>query len=349
MRSRYLTLSMIALGALPVAGCASYSSRTHDATATIQSETVRCGIASASPWIQRWFAAWDLTSRRILRLPEAPPADIVFYDDTCVYTTSAVTAGGAPPVDESALRGTGVPWRALAHGGSLTLPDSSEVPIQLMSFTNIARHTGPFFVMAAPSYWAQMGHGQEPGLTGIFLHEFAHTRQVRGMQRSLGPIDSTWAFPEELDDDAVQTHFGADSIYVAAYIAERDLLYRAAQANSLTEVRALAGEALSMMRSRHARWFTGDNAVFATLDNIFLALEGVGQWTGYAWLAHPEGGGLNRDSAITTILGRRRSWVQDEGLALFLVVDRLLPEWPLLEFSVPSMGALDLLERAVQR
>jgi hypothetical protein len=305
-------------------------------------------MTAASPWIEKWLAAWDLTSQRILRLPDAPAPEIVFYDSSCVYTTSGVTALGAAPVDDPALRGTRLPWRALAHGGSLTLPDSSQVPIQLMSFTNVAPESGPFFVMAAPSYWAQMGHGQEPGLTGVFLHELSHTRQIRGMTDKIGPIDSTWPYPEELDDDAVQTHFGADSEYVAAYTAERDLLYRAAEADSLAQVRALAADALAMMRSRHARWFTGDKAVFAELDDIFLTLEGVGQWSAYAWLAHPDGGGLERDAAIKTMLGRRRWWAQDEGLALFLVVDRLLPEWPTLAFGVPSIGATELLERAVE-
>jgi len=48
------------------------------------------------------------------------------------------------------------------------------------------------------------------------------------------------------------------------------------------------------------------------------------------------------------MLGKRRWWVQDEGLGRFLVVDRLLPGWPLLVFHDPSMGALELLERAVR-
>ena len=45
--------------------------------------------------------------------------------------------------------------------------------------------------------------------------------------------------------------------------------------------------------------------------------------------------------------GRRRSWSQDEGLALFLVLDRLLPDWPALVFGAQSAGAAQLLERAV--
>src|SRR2546422_6597172 len=48
------------------------------------------------------------------------------------------------------------------------------------------------------------------------------------------------------------------------------------------------------------------------------------------------------------MLGKRRWWVQEEGLGLFLVIDRLLPGWPLLVFHDPSMGALELLERAVR-
>jgi hypothetical protein len=219
-----------------------------------------------------------------------------------------------------------------------------------MSFANLDRRTGPYFVMAAPSYWGKMGRGQEndTGLTGVFLHEFAHTRQILGMRDVIGPIDSTWRYPEELDDDAVQKHFGGDSVYVAEYLAERDLLYRAAAAPTDEEARTLAREALAMMKRRHARWFTGDRAEFAILDDTFLSLEGAGQWVAAAWLAHPKGGRMTRDAAVAKMLGRRRWWAQDEGLALFLVIDRLLPKWPLLVFNERSLGGLALLEQAVK-
>jgi hypothetical protein len=271
---------------------------------------------------------------------------LVLYDSACVFTTSAVSAARARAQDGPALFDTRITWRAAAHHDSLTLPNGNRLPVQLMSFTNFDRATGPFFVMAAPSYWEQKGHGQEPGLTGVFLHEFAHTRQVRGMLRVIGPIDSAWKFSEELDDDAVQNHFRSDSVYVAAYTAERDLFFRAASADSLTEVRALAARAFAMMRSRHARWLTGENAVFATLDDTWLSMEGAGQMAAVLWLSHPRGGGQTRAAAIERMLGRRRWWVQDEGLGIFLVLDRLLPDWPTLVFREPSLGVVALLERA---
>jgi hypothetical protein len=307
-----------------------------------------CELTNAQPWMQRWLEAWDFTSRELLRLPPAPLPNIVFYDDACVYTTSPVTAGAAAKSRAVAIPSVGGKWWATAHGGTITLPNGKSVPVRLMSFTDSDKKTGPFFVMAAPDYWKQSGHGQEPGLTGVFLHEITHTRQFAGVKGILGPIDASWKGPEELDDDIVQTRFGSNAEYVAEYNAERDLLYRAAEAESIADTRAFAAQALDAMKKRRARWFTGENAVFATLDGLWLSMEGAGQWAAYAWLSNPRGGGMTRDEAMKKMTGSRKHWTQDEGLALFLVVDRLLPEWPSLVFRTPSMGALELLEHAVK-
>ena len=176
-----------------------------------------------------------------------------------------------------------------------------------MSFANLDRETGPYFVMAAPSYWAQKGLGPEPP-TSVFLHEFAHTRQVQGMGQVLDPIDSTWAYPEELDDDAVQTHFGDDSAYVAAYIAERDLLVSRCRGRLSAEARALAAQALAMIQRAAGPLVHRDKAVFAILDDTFLSMEGAAQWAAYAWLAHPAGGGLDK-----TKRRRRKWWASADG------------------------------------
>ncbi|MBV8517422.1 MAG: hypothetical protein JO197_08475 [Acidobacteria bacterium] len=305
-----------------------------------------CDLAAQQVWIRHWQDAWNLTSRRILHLPDAPSPQLVFYDARCVYTTSPVTAGAAAKKRGQSIHGVPGPWWTVAHDGKFTLPNGDTTPVQLMSFTNNDKNGTPFFVMAAPSYWQQSGHGQEPGLTAVFLHEFSHTRQLAGMGAVIGPIDAAWKFPEELNDDIVQTRFASNSEYVAAYLEERDALYRAAEAPTTAEARTYAKQALALMKSRHARWFTGENAVFATLDATWLSMEGAGQWAGYAWLADPAGGHLERDAAVKRMLGSRKYWSQDEGLALFLTVDRLLPEWPSLVFHSPSAGALELLERA---
>ncbi|HEX7878472.1 MAG TPA: hypothetical protein VF720_03630 [Candidatus Eisenbacteria bacterium] len=340
---RRLSLVIVAAAALLAAG--TRTARASDPGTAVPA----CDLTSATPWVERWFNAWDLTSREILHIPTEAPPYFVFYDSLCVYTTSAVSAAGAAPIAGPRFQLSELPWRAVAHDDSIRLPDSTRLAVQLMTFAGGSKeHGGVFFVMGSPTFWKSAGHGQEPGLTAVFLHEFAHTRQIPGMAAVMGPLDSAWTFPEPLSDDVVQLRFGRDSTYVAEYLAERDLLYEGARTGTDDEARALAAKALGMMRARHARWFVDADSVFAALDDTFLSLEGAGQWTGQAWLAHPQGGGLTGDEAVSKMLGRRRWWSQDEGLALFLLVDRLVPEWPSMVFRVPSAGAIELLERAVK-
>jgi len=64
-------------------------------TSSLAASADVCSVSAARPWITRWLAAWELTSRDILKLPDAPAPNIVFYDSACVYTTSGVSAGGA--------------------------------------------------------------------------------------------------------------------------------------------------------------------------------------------------------------------------------------------------------------
>ena len=314
-----------------------------------QSAPATCQLQTAKPAIEKWFHAWELTANEIMHIGAGPKFDLVFYDSKCVYTTSAVTGAGSAPTKGPSLLGREFQWRAKLHGGTITLPNGETTPVQLMSYASADQKSGPFFIMALPEYWIESGKPSDgaTAFTGVFLHEFSHIRQVDGFD-SIGPMEEKWKFKEPFDDDMVQKHFGANEEYVNAFHAERDLLYRAATAGSISETRSLAEEALKMIKARHARWFVGDEAVFAPLDSVWLSLEGSGQWTAYAWLQHPKGGGASRQEAIDKMLGRRKWWSQDEGLALFLVIDRLLPEWPSLVFHRPSMGAVELLERAVQ-
>ena len=305
-------------------------------------------------WIGSWLDAWELVAEEILDLGPASPPELVFYDQTCLWTTAEASAPDSRIVPGPELGDQPLPWRATPHHGTLTLPDGAEVPLGLMSFASPYGEGKKFFVMAAPSFWREAGvDSKELGLdnliAGVFLHEFSHTRQIDGFQKIIGPIEDRWAFPEELTDDVVQDRFGKDPDYVVAYEAERDKLIQAAKASSPSSARALAEEALALMNARRSRWFVGEDEPFAQLDDAFLSFEGAGQWAGYAWLVHPEGGDLAEETAWVGFRRGGRFWSQDEGLALFLVVDRLLPDWPALAFGPRPAGALELLTRAVRK
>ncbi|MGE0527795.1 MAG: hypothetical protein AB7P49_12075, partial [Bdellovibrionales bacterium] len=113
------------------------------------------------------------------------------------------------------------------------------------------------------------------------------------------------------------------------------------------EAYKLAREGLSRVRARHKRWFSGKNKKYVQLDEVFLTLEGLGNWTAYAWLVHPKGGRMTKETALKGFRRDGKQWSQDEGLALFLVIDRLMPGWQSLAFADKPKEVFSLLEQAL--
>jgi len=287
-------------------------------------------------WLEAALDNWRRAEREDLRLePRALPT-VIAIDAECSYRL--------PAGDLSAPGGT-------PHGGNVRLPDGNEAPLGPISFASGAGE-GAYFAMSLPSVWREAGVTSEVGLErlmdGVLLHEIMHTRQADLLSGLLGPLATQAGVPDnELSDDIVQQRFGDDPEYATAWSEERDLLYAAVAAPDDAEARRLAGEALARMRARHARWFTGDKAAFADLDEMFLTMEGMGQWLIWRYFVAPEGGGHAPELVLPAVRRGRGQWSQDEGLALILVVDRLLPDWQDRAFRDPEWRATELLAAAV--
>jgi hypothetical protein len=213
-----------------------------------------------------------------------------------------------------------------------------------------ADHTRVFFVMALPSIWRAGGVQSELGLetmmVAVLVHEMAHVRQFAAYTPRLDALDRRYRLGDDLTDDIVQNTFRKNTDFVGAYETERDLIYRAAAAPDDTEARGLAGKALARMRARGARFFTGEHAKLSELEDIFLTMEGIAQWAGYRWLIHPRGAGIAPEVAVPAMRRGGRQWSQDEGLAIFLVVDRLVPRWQARAFAAQPATAMELLALA---
>ena len=110
----------------------------------------------------------------------------------------------------------------------------------------------------------------------------------------------------------------------------------------------MARQALALIDNRQKRWFSGANARFKPYDDLFLTMEGFGQWAAYAWLSDPKGGGMTSAAAQAKMRGSRRWWSQEEGLALFLVIDRFLPGWAQRAFGNPPSMGIEMLRQAVE-
>lgn len=318
---------VVAAMALVLSACAT-------AQPTAQTE---CAAMSSTEqaWVNHSLAAWRLARADALHVAEEPqPPTLIFFNESCRFEGE-----GGPP------------WRGAAHNGSVALPDGNAVPPQVVSFAApYDEQRRVFFVMSLPSIWTAANVQSEMGLetlmTAVLIHETTHTRQFAAYTPRIDAIDQRYHIGDDLNDDIVQDTFAENAEYAAAYQAERDLLYRAVAAPSDAEARVLTRQALAMMQARRARYLTGDNAKLLELEDIFLTMEGIAQWAGYAWLVHPQGANLTPAVALPGMRRGGRQWSQDEGLAIFLVVDRLVPNWQQRAFAAVPASALDMLALA---
>ena len=329
----------LAFGTIAFFGSIS-SLRAQAGNETVASSTERCEISESDhKWIDQALAAWRFAEVRELHLTPKPLPPIEVFDDRCQY------------ISESPQKGP--TWKGSIHGSTISLPDGSTVPFGVVSFAApVAGHTDAgFFVMSLPSVWhanhVQSGLGLERLMNGVLLHEMTHTRQFYFVNPTMDRLAKVNHLSDDIGDDSLQDAFSKDPKYVAAYERERDLLYEAALAPDDAEARRIAKKALAQARARRSMWFTDKLAYWREVDEVFLTMEGLGQWTAYAWLTDPEGAHLAPTLALPEVRRKRNRWTQDEGLALFLLIDRLVPGWQGFAFAKHPELAYELLERAV--
>ncbi|MDF2190377.1 hypothetical protein [Paraflavitalea sp. CAU 1676] len=317
---------------------------------------VKAAAPAAMAGVSQWFDAWNLVCRDKLGVDSMAAPRIFLYDDTAWYTT-----GDSRPGDTAmAIGGPGFSWAALhwwtaKHHRQLRIPDGQTIPVGLMSFAGADSADHPFFVMAVPGYWKQAGvESKTLGIgnlvTAVFLHEFAHTRQQTGMGAAVTAIEKEHSFGDvPLSDDIVQDLFKGDSTYHRQWRAEADKFYEAAFATDTPAMKRLTREALTLLQRRQATWFTGDRAILQRLDDIFLTMEGLGQYTGFYWLQHPSGGKFDYATSVDGMRRKRNQWSQEEGLALFLILDKLAsPGWTAQLLSDHPPTIITLLTAASQ-
>ncbi len=278
--------------------------------------------ASDRAFFDASLATWEAVRADSLKLGPAPHPTFIVFDEKCVW----------------------VDGKGTAHEGTIALPGGNEVPARVMTFAS--SHEGKaFLVMALPALWrAEARHRDHPRLDllirSVFVHEMTHTRQSGSLGPRLTELETKHEI-ENLNDDIIQERFAAHDGFTAAFAKERDSLYAIASEPDAKRRRALATDALRAIRERRERYFKGDDAFYAEIEEIFLGMEGVANWAGFR-AAMSEG--LSRDEAIVLMQGSRKWFSQDEGLALFLAIDALAEGWQKSVFGERTVPAFKLLE-----
>lgn len=302
-----------------------------------------CDVSDADKaWINRSLDAWRFATSHITRM-RAPNASVIFFDASCVLQSS-----NALDVN---VRSDDVTWTATVHTGTVSLPDGEEVPAGVTSF---AAGDAPtfFFVMSTPSVWSAGGVSGgsltlETMMVAVFLHEASHLAQIGPYGARLGRLIEQNNLPEDFNDDSLQRRFQDDAEFAESVRRETELFEQAATAIDLADARNLAREARRLMRVRAERWFAGADAYWAEAEDIWITFEGAGQWIGYQWLTHPQGGGVALPDASARWM-RNRWWSQTEGFAIISALDRIVgPRWRDEAYDNGSQTALEMLDAAL--
>lgn len=129
-------------------------------------------------------------------------------------------------------------------------------------------------------------------------------------------------FGTDFTDDIVQDLFKQDSAYTAAFRSETNTLYKAVEEKDDMQRKRIIQTGLIEMDNRQHKYFTGKFKDLAVIDDFFLTMEGLGQYSMYAWLVHPKGGNLPKEQVIKGVRRGKKQWSQDEGFVLFLLLEK---------------------------
>ena len=315
-------------------------------------------IKPALDEVKNWFSAWELVSKKIYKINELKPVEFVFFDEKYIYSTSKVSINNGELIDGPGILGKKLVWKRSVHDGELKLPDGKVIPVGLVSFASPLKmdNQNSFFVMPLLEFWRSAGVeskelGLEKLITGVFLHEFSHTQQMQNFGAKISEYEQKYKFEVEFSDDVIQDYFEKDSLYNSVFRQEVKLFYDVAEVGDRSKSIDLTKQALENFKSRQNKYFIGNKEHFREIDEFFLTMEGLGQFTMYAWLIHPKGGNMSPEIALKGVRRGGKSWSQEEGLALFLVLDKLSKSkhWSKLMFGNKTESVIKLIETQIRK
>jgi hypothetical protein len=288
-------------------------------------------------WMQTLFNAWETTCRRHLRTSLDPLPWSIFYDQRHAWHLNPDKARLPVPVPvPTSLTFAGKrqpPLLRVTHDKKVWVPDRDGVPVKPLAVTMpYANEQKAVFLVPLPIFFHTLaGVDQAKALDELFLglgiHELTHTRQLSDAARQIKRLRTKYRLPDSLDDNMVQTAFENNAEYKQLYDKEKSHLSRAILASTAEERQREIRLVLDLIQQRQERFFVGDKKGWAELDSIFLAVEGVAMWAQFQNARDRAPKGEDWLKTLTELVARHDSWSQSEGLALFLLIDRLAPGW----------------------
>jgi hypothetical protein len=307
--------------------------------------------------MQTVLVRWEQTCRRHLNLPPNPLPWIVFYDDRHAWhvnpeskllperrrlSTSVRFAGRRYPLFE------------LETTNGLWLPDGEVLPVKAEGVTKpYAQGRKVYVQMAVPGLWWKEHNQDSPipeeHLYSEALHELTHTRQFISTGRQIRALQARYHLPSALDDDLIERTFGGNGEYKRLYEQEKAQLMRAVLAPDIKACREATATMLELVSKRHQQFFRGEYEGWAGLDDLFLALEGSALWVQAQMALDYAPAGQDWKETLMSLVPFYGLSSQEEGMGLFLLIDRLVSDWKARYFGSEMPSPFDVLRAAVDK
>lgn len=330
-----MVLASVAMRAGPAVAAASTTAIPAAPSVEPARRTAACELTTHEKlWIRESLEAWGRVSASVLRLTPVPRPPIILFDRRCEYRVAPESLGV-----------TGRP-----HGGVVALPNGQDLSPTAIGFASLSTgDTAPFLVVALRSVWESdstlVDEDWDEFLTRSFIHEMTHTRQLPVIVAKLRAAGGLVGM-NDLDDDIVQETFDTSAVFRAAVAREIALLYDAALARTLSERQRLARAALRAIQARRERFYGGESAPWAFVEELLLDLEGAAEFAELSYLRLSVTY-VPPIRLLDRVRGDRAFWSQDEGLALYLLLDALRPDWAGQTFTADPRTAVELIEEAL--
>ena len=307
--------------------------------------------------ISKWFNAWELVSKETYGLNTLKPIDFVFFDEKYIYTTSQfVGKKGDIIKGPKNLLDKKFTWYKIAYKDSISLPDGQKRKAEIMCFTIPIynnKESNAYFVMPLINYWKLKNPGDhkigyEKLTTAVFIHEFCHSQQLENGQNGMEEKAFEQYFtahPNEVYmDDIMQDIYSKDIDYEKIFKKELDLFTNAFESKSKNDMISNSKMALNIMRERQKFILDRDKRDLSEIDNYWLTLEGVAQFSSFMWLINPKGGNLTIENALKA--GKTNSWSQEEGFAIAYLYSKLSEpkKWANNMFRSKTIDLIELLK-----
>jgi hypothetical protein len=308
-------------------------------------------------WIQKVLDSWDFVCREELKIRSSPLPWIIFYDSTAAWHLNP-DKKMLPPFEKTTYRfifdRQNYELIRISHSMNVWVPDREPVPMgslptATMPYGNnqksffISPLPTLFHLLAMPDYAVYLDFL----FLGTNIHELTHTRQLSFVLSKLLQIQHHYKLPESIDDNTIENTFGKNETYKQLFFAEKGHLWNAVLTEHTDSCITYIEQAFRVADRRKKEFFSGDSIGYDKLDDIFISLEGSAMWAQYRVMLKNVPKGMDRKETLGWLVEKAPAWSQEEGLQLFLLIDRFDPDWKSRFFKKELPSAFQYLRNTV--